>query len=79
MLIAQIFLGVWVSMGSVLLESILRQLCPDSGFKMCSEVLASVGEPRYAAECLNSENLWQEVTATFKDEEDRRLGEGRLS
>ncbi|CAE7490946.1 unnamed protein product [Symbiodinium pilosum] len=30
-------------------------------------------QPKYAAECLNYENLWKDVTETFKDEEDEEV------
>ena len=36
-------------------------------------------QPQYSAECLNYENLWKDVTETFKDEEDGTLqNEGML-
>ncbi|CAE7558051.1 Slc47a1, partial [Symbiodinium sp. CCMP2456] len=30
-------------------------------------------QPKYAAECLNYENLWKDVSETFKDEEDEEV------
>lgn len=30
-------------------------------------------QPKYAAECLNYQNLWKKVTETFKDEEDNQV------